>query len=69
MSEAKVTFDDAKRNALYRELGRILHEQQPYTWLYVQPRLTLLSRRIRGARESLMWWQFQDFWVVPEAGR
>jgi peptide/nickel transport system substrate-binding protein len=68
MDEARVVFDDERRNAMYREFGRILHEQQPYTWLYVQPQLSLVSKRVRGVRESLLYWQYSDWWVEDAPG-
>ena len=65
MDEARVTLDESKRNVLYRELHRLLYAEQPYTWLYVRPRLSLIHRRIHGVRESLPGWQFEDWWVEP----
>ncbi|RMG17512.1 MAG: hypothetical protein D6729_08735 [Deltaproteobacteria bacterium] len=67
MEEARVTFDPEKRNALYREFGKILYEEQPYTWLYVRPRLELLHKRIKGARSSLLYWKWSDWWVDDAA--
>ncbi|MFC1642454.1 peptide-binding protein [Myxococcota bacterium] len=65
LSEARVLFEDDKRQALYREFGRILHDEQPYTFLWIRPRLALVHRRIHGVRESLLFWQYQDWWVDP----
>lgn len=63
IEQAAVEFDPAKRTELYRRFGRILIDEQPYTFLFVRPSMALLNKRIKGARESLMWWQFQDWWV------
>ncbi len=63
MDQAKVIFDDDRRNAIYRQFSRLLYEEQPYTWLYVRPRLSLVSRRLRGVRETLMFWQYEDWWI------
>jgi peptide/nickel transport system substrate-binding protein len=69
MDQARTIFDDARRGELYREFGRILHEEQPYTFLYVRPQLALINKRVKGVRESLMFWQYQDFWLeAPGAG-
>jgi peptide/nickel transport system substrate-binding protein len=65
LRDARVLFDDEKRHALYREFGRILAAEQPYTFLWVRPRLALVSRRIHGVRESLAFWQYEDWWVEP----
>lgn len=67
IDEAKTTLDDTKRHALYHHLVRLLHDEQPYTWLYVRPRLELVSRRIHGLRPSLMYWQWEDGWVEDAA--
>jgi len=29
-----MTLDDARRNELYRKLGRLLYDEAPYTFLY-----------------------------------
>jgi len=64
ITDARVIFDDEARRALYRRFGAILHEEQPYTMLWVRPRLTLLSKRLKGMRESLQFWQWQDWWIA-----
>lgn len=63
---ARVTLDDDARSAMYRKLGAILYREQPYTWLWVAPRLDLVSRRISGVRSSLYWWQFEDWWIAAD---
>lgn len=67
MEEARVVFDAEKRNALYREFGKILADEQPYTILFVSPQLSLINKRVRGVQESLLWWQFGDLWVEQAA--
>lgn len=67
LEKARVIFEPEKRNELYREFGEILYEEQPYTFLYVRPRLSLVHERVKGVRESLMYWQYEDWWVeAPE---
>ncbi|MEM9189769.1 MAG: ABC transporter substrate-binding protein [Myxococcota bacterium] len=63
MEQARRTVDDAERTRLYQEFGRILHEEQPYTWLYSRPRLTVYRNHVRGVRESLGWLVFRDIWL------
>lgn len=69
LEDARVVFDDAERDALYRKFGRILQDDQPYTFLYVRPEINLLHKKIKGARPSLMWWQFESMWIDPEAAQ
>jgi len=68
MEEARAELDDERRDAMYRELGRILYEEQPYTWMYVRPQMSLISKRLRGVRNTLFGWVFEDWWVA-EQGR
>lgn len=69
MEQARVEFDPERRQEMYREFMRILWEEQPYTFLYVRPRLSLVHRRIRGVKESLMFWQYEDWWIHPDDRR
>jgi peptide/nickel transport system substrate-binding protein len=60
---ARAELDDDRRNRMYREFGRILYEEQPYTWLYVRPSMSLVHRRVHGARPTLSGWRYEDWWV------
>lgn len=66
IEQARVTLDAAARDALYRELGAILHEEQPYTFLFVPAELDLLHETVHGARPNLYWWQFEDIWLAQQ---
>ena len=68
IEQARITLDVDARDALYRKFGAILHAEQPYTFLYVPAELDLLHERVRGARPSLYWWQFEDIWLAPQPG-
>ncbi len=69
LEAARVEFDADKRNALYRRFHWILHEEQPYTFLWVPARRTLIHKRIHGVQASLLFWHFADWWVDPSAPR
>jgi peptide/nickel transport system substrate-binding protein len=62
IERARVEMDDDKRFEMYREFGRILHAEQPYTWLWVSPRLAVVHNRFRGVRETPLFFQFTDWW-------
>lgn len=64
MDEARGVLDDEKRNRIYREFGRILYDEQPYTWILIRPQLTLIHRRVHGVRASLSGLQYNDMWLV-----
>jgi peptide/nickel transport system substrate-binding protein len=55
-------FDAQKRIQLYKEFQEILHEEQPYTFLYVGKRVSALHRRFRGVEvfpgglRPIDWW-------------
>ncbi len=63
IEKARVEMDTDVRNEMWREFSRKIYHEQPYTWLWTGPRLTLIHKRFRGVRESLMWWQFRDWWI------
>ena len=45
IDEARVTFDRTKRIQLYRRFHQILHDEQPYTFLFVNKSLVALDKR------------------------
>ncbi|MFW5878401.1 MAG: peptide-binding protein [Myxococcota bacterium] len=67
IERARVEMDQEARNEMWRRFSRLIYAEQPYTWLWTSPRLTLINKRFRGVRESLMWWQFKDWWVADES--
>jgi peptide/nickel transport system substrate-binding protein len=56
-------FDPKKRIELYREFQRILHDEQPYTFLFMGKSISAVHRRLRGVEvlpigglRPLEWW-------------
>lgn len=45
-------FDFEKRKKIYQEIGKILYEDQPYTWLYNSPILSAFNKRLHGIQFS-----------------
>lgn len=67
IEEGRRTFDQSKRAKIYKEIHKILAEQQPYTFLYYPYALPAVSKRFKGiepAPAGLMY-NFED-WYVPE---
>ncbi len=63
--EARKTLDRDKRNVLYHQLHRLIHEQQPYTFIYARPEMRLLDKRFENVivhKLGLNWRQ----WYVPK---
>jgi ABC-type transport system substrate-binding protein len=69
MEQARVEFDADARAALYRRLGEILHEEQPYTILYTRRELDLLHKRVKGAKGNLNGWDYETIWIDPAMRR
>ena len=55
-------FDPQKRVQIYKEFQQILHEEQPYTFLYVSKRVSALHRRFQNVEifpdglRPIDWW-------------
>jgi len=48
IEEARQTLDPDKRNKLYHQLHRIIHEEQPYTFVYTRPEQRFLDKRFEN---------------------
>lgn len=65
MEEARMTLDEAKRNALFHKIHLILHEEQPYTFLFERPYMRLLDRRFKNVKMHKMGLNWLE-WHVPK---
>jgi peptide/nickel transport system substrate-binding protein len=63
MEQIRRTLDDDRRNAMQRELQRILYDEQPYTFTFVQSLSTLAKKKVRGVYTSIQWFQVRDMWI------
>lgn len=63
--EARRTFDQDSRAALYKRIHAILYEDQPYMFLYVPESLSILNSRFRGVAPAPagLSYNFIDWWV------
>ena len=59
-------FDLENRISLYRRFQEVLHEEQPYTFLWKQRSATAYSRRFRGVNWYPGGADTQEWWVSPE---
>jgi peptide/nickel transport system substrate-binding protein len=65
--EGRLTFDRAKRKAIYDRCQEILAEDQPYTFLYVPYALPVLSSRIKGIKPAPAGISYNLIrWYVPK---
>ena len=63
IEEARVTFEKRKRTQLYRKFHRIMHEEQPYTFLFVNESLLALDRRFQNVKVYPMGLNPTEWWV------
>jgi len=64
LEQIRRTFDKAERDHLCHRFHRILHEEQPYTFLFTRPTFRLVDRRFRNVKIYKLgpkYWQ----WYVP----
>jgi peptide/nickel transport system substrate-binding protein len=66
IEEARQTLDADKRNMLYRRFHQIIHEEQPYTFVYTRPVQEWLDRRFENVimhklgLDSIEWYVPKD---------
>jgi peptide/nickel transport system substrate-binding protein len=65
IEQAKRTINDDERNRLYHQLHRILHEEQPFTFLFTRPSFRLVDRRFKNVTIHKMGLNDLE-WYVPE---
>jgi peptide/nickel transport system substrate-binding protein len=61
IDEARKELDADKRAVLWRELDRVMHDEQPYTWLSVQPWLRFIKSDVGNVNtypKGLELWEF-----------
>jgi peptide/nickel transport system substrate-binding protein len=63
VAQIRATVDDEARHALDRQLHRLVHEQQPYTFLSIREVQTLLAPRVHGLLPSTDGFNFAQAWV------
>jgi peptide/nickel transport system substrate-binding protein len=66
IEEARRTLDPVKRNAIYHEFDRIIHDEQPYTFIYTRPEQRFLDRRFENVKIHKLGIN-QLEWYVPTA--
>lgn len=73
LEAARVTVDEAERMKKWHEVHRILHEEQPYTFLLNRKGLRFIDSRIKNVQTTKMGlnWIRDDLtmlpWYVPQA--
>lgn len=71
ITEARRTMDDEQRMALWQKVHRILHEDQPYTFMFNRDALRLFNKRIHNIETSKVGLNFEYLnggmipWFIP----
>jgi peptide/nickel transport system substrate-binding protein len=63
LEQIRATSDDEQRHALDRKLHKLVHAQQPYTFLCAPETQSLVARRVHGLRPALDGFNLQEAWV------
>ncbi len=61
--DARTEFDKEKRDAMYRRFHAILHEEQPYTFLYNSKRKVVISNRFQNVTPYTLGFDMREWWV------
>ncbi|MBM4019237.1 MAG: hypothetical protein FJ288_13090 [Planctomycetes bacterium] len=60
---ARQTLDDEKRNELFHRFHRLVHQEQPYTFLWAPESLRAMSARVMGARVHRLGMDWREWWL------
>ncbi|MDD5090769.1 MAG: peptide-binding protein [Candidatus Wallbacteria bacterium] len=67
IEEGRTTFDMEKRKAVYHRFHAILHDEQPYIFLYVADALSAVHNRIHGIKPAPAGIRYNfESWYVPK---
>ncbi len=66
IEQARTEFDPEKRNALYHRFNEIVHEEQPYTFLFCPPATAIVNKRFHNVIVHTLGLDVRD-WYVPAA--
>ncbi len=68
LEEGRATFDQEKRREIYRRFQEILHEDQPYCFLFVPYAIAAIDSRVQGIEPAPAGIEYNLIrWWVPEA--
>ena len=68
LKEGRGTFDQEKRTQIYREIHKILYEEQPYLFLYSPDALPIVNSRFKNVEASPIGIGYNFIkWYVPKS--
>ena len=63
IEEGRITFEKEKRVKLYRRFHHIVHEEQPYTFLFVNESLIAVDKRFENVKVYPLGLHPAEWWV------
>lgn len=66
IDDARVTLDDEQRLAKWRQVHRVLHEEQPYAFLFSRKSAVYLNSRIQNAKPTPIGMNLATEMFVPQ---
>ncbi len=66
IERARATLDQDKRNVLYHQFHRLLHDEQPYTFLWTSDALAMVSGRLRNVKVRRLGLYPYEWWIPKE---
>ncbi|HBZ55179.1 MAG TPA: peptide-binding protein, partial [Syntrophobacteraceae bacterium] len=67
--EARQEFDEAKRRQMYHRFHEIIHEEQPYTFLFTLEALVAVDKRFANVHVYPMGMVPKEWWVPKDLQR
>lgn len=64
LTTIRAEFDPQKRNALERQVHRLVYEDQAYLFMGRRPTLDAFKRKVRGLTPSLGWYDLSAVWIA-----
>jgi peptide/nickel transport system substrate-binding protein len=65
IERARTTVDKAARDALWKQCHRVLHDDQPYTFLFTDDNLLFVDRRFENVKTNKLGVNSFREWFVP----
>jgi peptide/nickel transport system substrate-binding protein len=65
IEEARSEFDEELRNAMYQEFQRIVHDEQPYTFLFTMPSLVAVAKRFGNVIDYRLGLEPKEWTIEP----
>ncbi len=65
ITRARMEFDEDKRNAMYKRFHEILYIEQPYTFLFCTPALSIVSKKFDNVKVHITGLEYRE-WTINE---